>query len=307
LIIIPVTSVLMRQNAVQWLLQFILIRKHVYMIGYWLLLLSLMALILYGSEVESSDRWVIVFKCLSIPNIIYRKLFHIIAFGLFVPGTLMTPELMCVAYVAALVLFILVECTRFFLIYSNPKAVLSIYIDTMIRRFTDERDSGLLVLTHIYLLVGCMTPLLLHIFANRSLSNCFHETLAPLTGVLILGIGDTMASLVGIYFGRNRWSNRSKKTIEGTLGAIAGVLMTGYILGVWNCGHYCQQDKEVQDYERMMCNKMTTGITTSVVRTTTAAWTISTVLTCLLEATTNQIDNLVLPIFQYAIMKMWWS
>lgn len=44
-----------------------------------------------------------------------------------------------------------------------------------------------------------------------------HTFLPALAGVLVLGIGDAVASLVGSYWGRHHWPG-SPKTYEGTLG-----------------------------------------------------------------------------------------
>jgi dolichol kinase len=41
--------------------------------------------------------------------------------------------------------------------------------------------------------------------------------LAPYAGILSLGIGDTMASVIGYNFGSVRLSSSSNKTVEGTI------------------------------------------------------------------------------------------
>jgi dolichol kinase len=191
---------------------------------------------------------------------------------------------MGVSYVCVFILFILIECTRFFMVYTYPNDKRSITLDSMVRTFTDERDSGPLVLTHIYLLIGCMLPLMIHLFTPKKgpiFGTCHGETLGPLLGVLILGVGDTMASLVGVYMGKNKWSYKTKKTVEGTIGAITSVLLTGTFIVLLRCS-----------YQSVLLDQQFIG------------WIISTIVTCLLEATTNQIDNLVLPIFQFALMQM---
>ncbi|CAK7332251.1 unnamed protein product [Dovyalis caffra] len=54
--------------------------------------------------------------------------------------------------------------------------------------------------------------------------------LAPFAGILSLGIGDTMASLVGHKYGVLRWSKTGKKTIEGTAAGITSVLAACSVL-----------------------------------------------------------------------------
>jgi len=51
--------------------------------------------------------------------------------------------------------------------------------------------------------------------------------LPSLCGVLMLGIGDTMASLVGVWLGRHRWFG-SSRSLEGTAAAVLSILVTAW-------------------------------------------------------------------------------
>nr|XP_016467456.1 PREDICTED: dolichol kinase EVAN-like [Nicotiana tabacum] len=89
--------------------------------------------------------------------------------------------------------------------------------------FTDHRDTDLLIVSHFSLLLGCALPIWL--------SSGFNDRpLAPFAGILSLGIGDTMASVVGYKYGVLRWSKTGKKTIEGTAAGITSVLAACSIL-----------------------------------------------------------------------------
>lgn len=55
--------------------------------------------------------------------------------------------------------------------------------------FLDERDKGALAVTHTYLLTGCALPLFL------SSVSCSHS--GVLAGVLSVGVGDAVASIIG--------------------------------------------------------------------------------------------------------------
>lgn len=83
--------------------------------------------------------------------------------------------------------------------------------------FTDHRDSDLLIVSHFSLLLGCALPIWMSSGYND-------RPLAPFAGILSLGIGDTMASMVGHKYGVLRWSKTGKKTIEGTAAGITYVL-----------------------------------------------------------------------------------
>ncbi|KAJ1800029.1 dolichol kinase [Coemansia sp. RSA 2399] len=82
-------------------------------------------------------------------------------------------------------------------------------IDGFVSKFTDSRDAGAIVTSHFYLLLGCAVPVWL---GGPSAVAC-------LSGVLALGLADSAASLVGMYAGRVRWP-ATAKTVEGTIGFV---------------------------------------------------------------------------------------
>uniref|UniRef100_A0A0D9YM77 dolichol kinase n=1 Tax=Oryza glumipatula TaxID=40148 RepID=A0A0D9YM77_9ORYZ len=89
--------------------------------------------------------------------------------------------------------------------------------------FTDHRDSEILIVSHFSLLLGCALP--------KWMSSGFNDRpLTPFAGILSLGIGDTMASMIGYKYGVLRWSKTGKKTIEGTAAGITSVLAACSIL-----------------------------------------------------------------------------
>ncbi|KAG6432806.1 hypothetical protein SASPL_104393 [Salvia splendens] len=86
--------------------------------------------------------------------------------------------------------------------------------------FTEHRDSDHLIASHFSLLLGCAIPIWLS-------SGFTDRPLAPFAGILSLGIGDTMASMVGHKYGV---SKTGKKTIEGTAAGITSVLAACVVL-----------------------------------------------------------------------------
>ncbi|KAH0951120.1 hypothetical protein HN011_003740 [Eciton burchellii] len=131
--------------------------------------------------------------------------------------------------------------------------------------FADEKDS-LLSLTAIYLLCGLSFPLWMP-SSNLTL-------LVLLSGVLTVGIGDTAASFVGSRWGSHKWVD-TKKTIEGTVACI--FCQVCVILGLTFCGF-------VDSYWLFL-------------RSILAAVSVS-----FIEARTNQVDNLALPLFMYVCL-----
>lgn len=105
-------------------------------------------------------------------------------------------------------------------------AVVSASIHAYMTTYTDDRDKGVFVLTHVYLLLGCAVPLWLWQTAppapaaqaatggGAALSALWPTV--PLAGTLALGIGDAFAAIGGICAAATRVSH--------TWGSVAGSL-----------------------------------------------------------------------------------
>ncbi|XP_031286376.1 dolichol kinase EVAN [Pistacia vera] len=164
-----------------------------------------------------------------IERILLRKYYHLMAVLMFVPALIFQPKFLDLGFGAALAVFLALEIMRVWRIWP-----LGQLIHQFMNAFTDHRDSDLLIVSHFSLLLGCAFPIWM--------SSGFNDRpLAPFAGILSLGIGDTMASMVGYKYGVLRWSKTGKKTVEGTAAGITSVLAacsvllpllasTGYIL-----------------------------------------------------------------------------
>ncbi|KAJ2451917.1 dolichol kinase [Coemansia sp. RSA 2424] len=139
-------------------------------------------------------------------------------------------------------------------------------IDAFMRRFIDYRDAGPIVTAHFYLLLGCAVPVWLG----------GHSSVAGLAGVLSLGVADTAASMVGMKLGRVRWPGTAK-TVEGTAGFCLSLLLAiGAVLRL-------------------------EGADVSAGRW--ACYAAACLVLGVLEALTEQNDNLVVPLCMYALMQ----
>ena len=143
-----------------------------------------------------------------------------------------------------------------------------------IKELVDERDGGLIVLTHTYLLVGCGMTLALDALTSTKSQLC---AIPSLSGLLVLGIGDSAASIGGVRFGRHRWP-ASSRSFEGTFAMIAA--LSAITLAI----SYAMN--ELDSLQRVV-NVLIACISVS-----------------LIEATTEQIDNLLLPLFFFLVTKL---
>ncbi|XP_018304108.1 dolichol kinase [Mycetomoellerius zeteki] len=131
--------------------------------------------------------------------------------------------------------------------------------------FVDEKDR-LLSLTPIYLLCGLSLPLWM---PTNNLT-----LMVLLSGVLTVGIGDTAASFVGNKWGAHKWPD-TEKTIEGTIACIFCQICI--ILMLTCCGF--------MDNYRLLLRSILSAVSIS-----------------LIEARTNQVDNLALPLLMYVCL-----
>jgi len=193
----------------------------------------------------------------SVPKTVARKWYHILCLLLFYPAVMCEEnEFMGLAFAVAFAIFAIIESFRL----SNPQ--LSKPLTDFMDKYREEHDKGAIFLTHTYLLLGCALPLWLY-QAGWQIKG---STVTPLSGVLLLGVGDTAASVGGKALGKKRWSKSSKKTVEGT---ICAMVTTVICLLVFGLGLH-PLTFSLADLIGLMAG-------------------------CLLEGFVDQVDNLILP------------
>ncbi|KAJ3142624.1 hypothetical protein HK100_012476 [Physocladia obscura] len=132
------------------------------------------------------------------------------------------PDLMHLSFSVALSVLIFIEYIRIFKVYPYGVA-----LHTFMRTFFDQKDSGVFILSHIYLLVGCALP----IWITRATIQSTKLTTGTY-GVIVLGIADSCASIVGVQYGKMRWQmggafpSGGKKTVEGTLAFMVSMVVS---------------------------------------------------------------------------------
>jgi len=194
-------------------------------------------------------------------RIMIRKGFHIMAVVMFVPALALQADFLRISFALAFGVFVVVEAIR---VWRIPP--LGEKIHTFLKAFTDSRDSDVLIISHFSLLLGCAIPVWLS------------STDRPLTayaGILSLGIGDTMASVVGYNFGSTRLSSLSKKTWEGTIAGILSIAAASVLLSYM---------------------LPTVSLVGSI--------TVAAICAGLVEAFTSQLDNAFVPIVYYSLLAL---
>jgi dolichol kinase len=209
--------------------------------------------------------------------VVTRKWFHLVAVILFGPITVVFPKLMSLSYAIALCGLVIIEGIR-----PNVAALQDFFegfLDT-----SKDASKGV-VLSHMALIMGCAAPLWISecvaigddsndvdSYSNTTPSLLYRNYYLPLWGVLCLGIGDSMAALVGKLYGRAVWG-KNGRTLEGSCAMWWSLVCVGF---------WIVQDNW-QSYQMVLV--------------------VTTVVT-LLEAFTAQMDNLVLPLAGSAIILM---
>jgi len=164
--------------------------------------------------------WLVVTK------IVARKWYHFLAVLMFSPALCLNPVFTAMAFVGALIAFATAEAVRLGGLYpvSDP-------LDAFMSRYLDERESGPLIVSHSYLLLGCALPLLLTLtFAGDGFDH--PASVLASSGIISLGIGDSFASIVGSTLGK-RFLGRvpgTKKSYEGMLAAFVSMALATAIL-----------------------------------------------------------------------------
>ncbi|XP_029650378.1 dolichol kinase [Octopus sinensis] len=231
-------------------------RNQIYLLSYWVLWsVMAIAVVIYFNKHKNRIHYDV------------RKYFHVIMVAVYLPGLLLEPMMLALAAWCAFALLFLLEQFR---MYKIPP--LSSSLESSLSLFLDEKDSGPMLVSHIYLLVGFSVPVWLSTDAGHFLTS--EDYVSCFSGLLTLGVGDSAASVVGIRFGKTKLPGNSRKSVEGTLASIVA-----QIIGV-GCLNYF----------------------VSVPLTPRILFTLS--LASFYEAFTDQIDNLTLPLFTYSLLRL---
>lgn len=165
-----------------------------------------------------------------------RKVFHGMMVAMFLPVTFIDPTFAALALSLILSIFLLLDLFR-----ASQLPPLSKPLTHFLAPYVDGRDHrGPVIVSHIFLLIGCAIPLWLSLARTERCGTTPWEgwkvktrDLSMVSGVICVGMGDAAASLIGRRYGRRRWMWSGGKSLEGSL-AFAIAVMLGLLLArIW--------------------------------------------------------------------------
>ncbi|KAI0471132.1 hypothetical protein GGR56DRAFT_659145 [Xylariaceae sp. FL0804] len=148
-----------------------------------------------------------------------RKVFHFMMVAMFLPATYIDPAFAALALAIILAVFLLLDLLR-----ASQLPPLSKPLASFLAPYVDGRDlRGPVVISHIFLLIGCAIPLWLSLGSlTRSGTGPLAgwevptREVAMVSGVICVGLGDAAASLVGRRYGHRKWLWGGGKSLEGS-------------------------------------------------------------------------------------------
>ncbi|PQE26028.1 phosphatidate cytidylyltransferase protein [Rutstroemia sp. NJR-2017a BBW] len=172
-----------------------------------------------------------------------RKVFHFMMVAMLLPATYIDPTFAALALALMLAIFLLLDLFR-----ASQLPPLSKSLAYFLTPYVDGRDlKGPVVISHIFLLIGCAIPLWLSLGAAPRVGDGWdvpqRET-SMVSGVICVGMGDAAASLIGRRFGRRKWIWGGGKSIEGSVAfavAVGGALVLAKAwlrVGGWRAGDH---------------------------------------------------------------------
>lgn len=157
-----------------------------------------------------------------------RKVFHGMMVAMFLPTIFVDPTFVSLAFSLILAIFLLLDLFR-----ASQLPPLSKPLTYFLAPYVDGRDHrGPVIVSHIFLLIGCAIPLWLSLAAIERTNEGPWEgwgverrEVSMISGVVCVGMGDAAASLIGRRYGRRRWCWSGGKSLEGSFAfAIAVVI-----------------------------------------------------------------------------------
>lgn len=165
-----------------------------------------------------------------------RKVFHGMMVMMFLPTTFVDPTFVSLALILILAVFLLLDLFR-----ASQLPPLSKPLTLFLAPYVDGRDHrGPVIVSHIFLLIGCAIPLWLSLAAIERTGDSPWEgwdvsrrEISMISGIVCVGMGDAAASLIGRRYGRRRWCWSGGKSFEGSFAFAVAVILGLSFARLW--------------------------------------------------------------------------
>ncbi|KAK2072247.1 hypothetical protein P8C59_006615 [Phyllachora maydis] len=184
-----------------------------------------------------------------------RKVFHFMMVAMFLPSVFVDPAFVALALALMLAIFLLLDLLR-----ASQLPPLSKPIAAFLTPYVDGRDlRGPVVISHIFLLIGCAIPLWLSLAALPRAASQVGDAATPpdgiedgavdvttapgwelstrdvsmVAGIVCVGLGDAAASLIGRRWGHRKWLWGGGKSLEGSLAFAVAVFAGLMAASAW--------------------------------------------------------------------------
>jgi dolichol kinase len=165
-----------------------------------------------------------------------RKVFHFTMVGMLLPATYIDPTFAGLALSIVLAIFLFLDLLR-----ASQLPPLSKPIASFLAPYVDGRDfRGPVVISHIFLLIGCAIPLWLALASLPRTGSGYlagwevpTREVSMVSGVICVGLGDAAASLIGRRYGHRKWLWGGGKSLEGSVAMAAAVFAGLVAASVW--------------------------------------------------------------------------
>ena len=165
-----------------------------------------------------------------------RKVFHGMMVVMFLPTIFIDPTFTALALILVLAIFLLLDLFR-----ASQLPPISKPLTHFLAPYVDGRDHrGPVIVSHIFLLIGCAIPLWLSLGGTERTGeppwegwDVSKRDLSMISGVVCVGMGDAAASLIGRRYGRRRWCWSGGKSLEGSLAFAVAVVLGLGVARLW--------------------------------------------------------------------------
>jgi dolichol kinase len=165
-----------------------------------------------------------------------RKVFHFMMVAMFAPSVYIDPAFAALSLSVVLAMFLLLDLLR-----ASQLPPLSKPLASFLTPYVDGRDlRGPVVISHIFLLIGCAIPLWLSLGSLPRTGSGYLEgweiptrEVSMVSGIICVGLGDAAASLIGRRYGHRKWLWGGGKSIEGSVAFTIAVFLGLMAAHVW--------------------------------------------------------------------------